>query len=144
MALKINKECIHCPFILLLSTLLCNEQLTAATIFLAPNEVSNCKLYCSTNRNSKNLRNFSTIIPYHSWADVICLVGSRLVVMKRQPGFSLIHVLKYLQEQQYNLIIAKLMIEKVICGISICYTVNRDIIRNTLNQTSKRRCMQNK
>jgi hypothetical protein len=30
-----------------------------------------------------------------------------LVVMKRQPGFSLIHVLKYLQEHQYDLIIAK-------------------------------------
>jgi hypothetical protein len=36
-----------------------------------------------------------------------------LVVMKRQPGLSLIHVLKYLQEHQYHLIIAKLTIEKV-------------------------------
>lgn len=106
-ALKINKECIHCPFILLLSTLLCNEQITAAAIFLAPIKVSDCKLCCRTNRSYKNSINFLTI-------NVICLVGSCLVVMKKQPGFSLIHVLKYLQKYQYDLIITKLMIEKVI------------------------------
>lgn len=92
----------------------CTEQLTAATIAPAPVEfeVTTCQLYCATDRNLKKKFsiNFTLTIPGHSWADVICPVGSRLVAMKRQPGFSLIHVLAYLQAHRYDSIIVKLMI----------------------------------
>uniref|UniRef100_A0A0A9D728 Uncharacterized protein n=1 Tax=Arundo donax TaxID=35708 RepID=A0A0A9D728_ARUDO len=56
--------------------------------------------------------NFSIRKPGHSCADVICPVGSQLIAMNRQPGFSLIHVLAYLQKNYYDLITTKLKTQK--------------------------------